>query len=80
MSKPRFTKGQMVMGLAAQLHGGGLDAAVAMNAAIDIMADLKVPPRWRERLGDKIANAIDGDIADPKTWLAGQPGTHQGRG
>lgn len=64
-----FSKGQMVMGLAAQLHDGGLDAGIAMNAAIDIMADLKTPPKWRKALGDEVADAIDGDIADPKTWL-----------
>lgn len=65
----RFTRGQMVFGLAAHLHDGGLDAAVAMNAAIDIIADLKTPDRWREALGNEVADAIDGDIADPKTWL-----------
>lgn len=60
----------MVLGLAAQLHDGGLDAAYAMNAAIDIMADLKTPPKWRKALGDKVADAIDADIADPKTWTS----------
>lgn len=58
------------MGLAAHLHDGGLDAAIAMNAAIDIIADLKTPAKWRAALGDVIADAIDADIADPKTWAA----------
>lgn len=57
------------MQLASQLQSGGLDAKSAMYAAMDIMADLKVTPYWRERLGDKVANAIDGDIGDPRTWM-----------
>ena len=59
----------MVMGLAAQLHDAGLDAAIAMTAAIDIMADLKTPAKWRKALGDKVADAIDADIKDSKTWV-----------
>lgn len=65
----RWTRGQLTMQLAAQLQSGGLDAKSAMYAAMDIMADLKVTPYWRERLGDKVANAIDGDIGDPRTWM-----------
>jgi hypothetical protein len=68
MGARRWTKGQMVMGLAATLEDGGFDAATAMNAAIDIVADLRVPAKWRKQFGDVIADAIDGDLRDPKTW------------
>jgi hypothetical protein len=63
-----WTRGQLTMQLASQLKSGGLDAKSAFYAAMDIMADLKVTPEWRARLGDKVANAIDGDLGDPKTW------------
>ena len=65
----RWTRGQLTMALASQLRHGGLNAKSALYAAMDIMADLKVPPEWRQRLGDKIANAIDGDLGDPGTWM-----------
>jgi hypothetical protein len=41
---------------------------------MDIMADLEVPPKWRKALGDEVADAIDADIRDPKTWRASAPG------
>jgi hypothetical protein len=63
-----FTSTEMVLGLAAQLADGGIDAVVAMKAAIDIVAGKEVPKRWRWALGDKIADAIDTDIANPETW------------
>jgi hypothetical protein len=68
-----FSETEMVLGLAAQLADGGIDVAVAMRAAIDIVALMKVPNRWRWALGDKIADAIDTDIANPETWA--RPGT-----
>jgi hypothetical protein len=68
MRRRRFSRGEMVLGLAAQLADGGLDAGVAMKAAIDIVSGKKVPTRWRWVLGDKIADAIDADIANPETW------------
>jgi hypothetical protein len=65
----RFSKAEMALGLAAQLADGGVDADVAMKAAIDIVAGKRVPRRWRWALGDKIADAIETDIANPATWI-----------
>ena len=64
----RFSKGQMKMGLAAQLHSGGLDASVAMTAAMEIIDAMKTPPKWRDVLGAEVSNAIDDDLLDPRTW------------
>lgn len=66
----RFTKGQMVMGLAAHLADAGLDAAIAMNIAMDTLAEMKVPEKWRARLAAEVCDAIDADLRDPKTWTA----------
>lgn len=68
--KKRFTKGQMKMGLAAELYKAGVDAALAFTIAADSVDALGVPDKWRDKLGPQISEAIDADLRDPKTWAA----------
>ena len=67
--KKQFTSGQMKMELASQL-ARVLPADVAFAMAMDSVDSKRVPDKWRSALPDKFIEAIDGDLADPKTWGA----------
>lgn len=59
-----WTSGQLKMALASELHKHGANARIAFDAAMEIVDFGKVPSMWREKLGDKIADAIDADLTD----------------
>ena len=64
----RFTNGQMKMALASQLEPM-MGATSAFACAMDCVDARRVTDRWREVLPAEVADAIDGDLAGPKTWV-----------
>lgn len=52
------------MALASELHRKGIDAGISMDAAMSIVDEGRTPTKWRQKLGDVWADAIDADLAD----------------
>jgi hypothetical protein len=67
-----WTKGQLTMALAAELHRKGIDAGISMDAAMAIIDEGRTTTKWRQKLGDAWADAIDADLADIGCEISGR--------